>query len=187
MRSLLTVTLLLSSALQNLPWLRLAVTVDRVKDGNSLRVIDRTGYVHHVRLAGIDVPDLGQAKGVVARDRLRELVAGKKVTMCHRFVDLAGRTLAHVYVENVWVNRVLVEEGLAWHLDPHGECRQLRAVEAYARDRRVGIWEAEKPVPPWHWRRGRYVWREGMAEEKPHVYPRHPSSNEPRGVAVPPR
>ncbi len=94
-----------------LNWLVLQAYVTDVKDGNSLQVIDRKGTVHQVRLAGVDAPELTQPSGVDARNRLRELVLKKMVTIVHRFFDFEGRLLGRVMLGEQCVNAILASEG----------------------------------------------------------------------------
>lgn len=184
MTALVLAALLLPTALQNLIWLRLDAHVDRVVDGNNVRVHDHNNYLIQICLLGSDAPELGQPVGVEARNRLRELIEGRDVVVVHRFVDVAGRTLGSIYIDSTWVNRLLVEEGLAWYFDPYNEVPQLKAFEALAKEQKKGLWQADRPIPPWFWRRGMTTWRDEMAEATLHVYPRFPSTNEPRGVTT---
>ncbi len=60
-------------------WLELRAAVTEVVDGNVIRVRDRRGFTHVVRLSGSDAPELTQPGGRQARDRLRALLSGKTV------------------------------------------------------------------------------------------------------------
>ena len=71
-----------------------------------------------VRLLGIDTPEIrGKERldGLIARDRLRELIDGKDIIIVtHK--DRGGkygRLLATIYLDGVDINQQLVDEGLA--------------------------------------------------------------------------
>ena len=83
------------------------------------------GHLNHddgadgrVQLARIDAPELDDPRGVAARDRLRELIDGREVTI--RFSDPSGRRrgaygrlLLSVEVDGRDVETLPVDEGLA--------------------------------------------------------------------------
>lgn len=77
-----------------------------------------------VRLAGIDAPEMGhnghdaQPFAQEARDALRRMVDGRKVTIKLHSIDQYGRVVASAYVRSFWFFRKnlsleLVEAGLA--------------------------------------------------------------------------
>ncbi len=92
-------------------------TVTSVVDGDSLWVTpDGGGKPMQLRLAGIDAPEICQEHGAESKAFLAELVLKKPVRVVTSGHDTYGRTLAHVHVDGVEVNRRLVEEGQAWSL-----------------------------------------------------------------------
>jgi len=186
MRGLLFCLFLVSSAVSRADWLELRAVVLAVADGNALRVRCNRGFVHQVRLSGSDAPELSQPGGAAARDCLRQLVLEKTVRIEHRYADEHGRILGRVYVGETFVNRHMLESGLAWYNDPDSDCPELKEVARYAIASRVGVWKRSNPVPPWQWRCGTRIRREGGAIEPPLPrFPRSPSSNEPKLVGHP--
>ena len=161
-------------------WLELHATVTDVKDGNNMRVLDRRGFVHQVRLSGSDAPEMTQPGGKEARDRLRDLVLRKVVRIEHRYFDIRGRILGKVHVGDVSVNRQLVAEGLAWFRDPDGDCPELAKVAEDAKAAGHGIWRQSSPVPPWQWRAGARIARTERGRDSRARFPRSQSSNEPK-------
>jgi micrococcal nuclease len=125
-----------------------------VHDGDTLRAIDDEQIEHQVRLAGIDAPELGQAFGRVARDRLRELALRQRVVVHLLGQDRYTRDLARLEAGGVDLGRQLVAEGLAWHYVRYSDDAELAAVEAAARAAGCGLWADPEPVPPWAWRAG---------------------------------
>jgi micrococcal nuclease len=93
-----------------------------VYDGDSVTLDISLGFditiKQKVRLLGIDTPEIrGKERldGLIARDRLRELIDGKDIIIVtHK--DRGGkygRLLATIYLDGVDINQQLVDEGLA--------------------------------------------------------------------------
>jgi micrococcal nuclease len=93
-----------------------------VYDGDSVTLDISLGFditiKQKVRLLGIDTPEIrGKERldGLIARDRLRELIDGKDIIIVtHK--DRSGkygRLLATIYLDGVDINQQLVDEGLA--------------------------------------------------------------------------
>ena len=94
-----------------------------VFDGDSVTVDIDLGFKHwmlgqKIRLFGINTPEVrgsDRLDGLIARDRLRELIEGRDIILAsHR--DRAGkygRWLGTIYIDNININKLLLEEGLA--------------------------------------------------------------------------
>ena len=94
-----------------------------VYDGDSITLDIDLGFNHwmlnqKIRLFGIDTPEIRgpeRPDGLVSAERLRGLIEGKDVIMVsHR--DRAGkygRWLATIYIDNININQLLLEEGWA--------------------------------------------------------------------------
>jgi endonuclease YncB( thermonuclease family) len=70
--------------------------------------------------------------------------------------DDYGRTVGLLYQGGRHVNLAMIATGNAWwyrYYAPHE--RQFEAAETAARERRIGLWRDDRPIPPWDWRRGR--------------------------------
>ncbi len=127
-----------------------------VPDGDSLKV-ESQGKTYKVRLYGIDSPEYEQADWRPAREFLRGQVSGRKVEITPMDRDRYGRVVALVEHDGQLLNRELVRHGLAWTyprycLEPE-LCRELEALQRVAREQRLGLWQADKPLPPWKWKR----------------------------------
>lgn len=88
----------------------------QVLDTNKIRVIDGDTFIYgptRIRLLGIDTPELSEAGGVEAADRLRVLLQEGPVTMVSGPTDDYGRTLADVFVNRRNVAQILTAEGYA--------------------------------------------------------------------------
>ncbi|TVR86977.1 MAG: thermonuclease family protein [Saprospirales bacterium] len=126
-------------------------TVIQVTDGDSFHIAAE-GKRYEVRLNGIDCPELDQAYGyeatAFAAEYLYQLVEFKI-----RDMDRYGRYIADVYKDGTWLNRELVEQGLAWHYKQYSDDQRLARSEEAARSAKLGLWAEEDPTPPWEWRR----------------------------------
>jgi micrococcal nuclease len=117
-----------------------------------------------IRLDSIDCPEDGQYWGDTATYGLIKLIGGRRVHLEIHGLDSHGRTLATIYVRHEdrgeWtnVNERMITLGHAWvmrkfydHL-PRDRQDKLNRLENWARSRKVGLWRAQSPIPPWRWR-----------------------------------
>lgn len=101
-------------------------TILDVYDGDTVTaLVDlgfRISFEIKIRLSGIDTPELRGAdrpQGLIARDRLRELILGREVILEIEKdkQEKFGRWLGTIYLnqpgENISVNEILIKEGLA--------------------------------------------------------------------------
>ena len=94
-----------------------------VYDGDSVTLDIDLGFnivMHNqkIRLLGINTPEVrgsDRLDGLISRDRLRELIEGKDIIMVsHRDKSgKYGRWLATIYANEINVNQLLINEGLA--------------------------------------------------------------------------
>ena len=67
----------------------------------------------HIRVRGIDTPELGQPRAAQATQRLTQLLHSGQVVVTPRAIDKYGRTVADVTVNGVNVAQTMKAEGLA--------------------------------------------------------------------------
>lgn len=138
---------------------RLQGVVVKVTDGDSIKVRDRFGKKHTIRLAGIDAPELKQHYGVFAKDVLDVWVKDKAVCVSWYKKDRYRRKVAKVYLKGWDVNLEMLKNGYAWHYkyyqdEQTEEDRALYAqAEKDAKRDQLGFWGSEGVVPPWEWRK----------------------------------
>ncbi|MCJ0972155.1 thermonuclease family protein [Pseudomonas sp. PS1] len=110
-----------------------------------------------VRMAEIDAPEARQVYGLEAQHALSGYIFGKDVTLVVQGHDRHGRTLARVRAGDTDVNAEMVRSGAAWADPDYMTDRNLRALEAVAREFKRGLWALPKPdrQPPWQWREAR--------------------------------
>ena len=114
--------------------------VTNVVDGDTLDVYER------VRLSGINTPETGECFYQEAKDVLSNLTLGKKVYLETDKSDKGkyGRLLRYVYVDDIFVNGYLVENGYARVYDKYkddtGRYDELKVLELNAINNGLGVW-----------------------------------------------
>lgn len=117
-------------------------TVTNIVDGDTFDTKDGT----RVRLLGVDAPEYPDGcLSKRAKERVRELVLGKDVTLDLSGKDRFGRTIAWVTMgKDIPLSIVLVEEGLGV-ADPMDDSRGALLFQAQtkAQETKRGIWSNE--------------------------------------------
>ncbi len=127
-----------------------APLVTRVIDGDTIE-IDINGTIYKVRYIGLDAPELDDERPefcALAQEATRynrQLVEGKTVRLEKDIseTDRYGRLLRYVYVDDIFVNAELVEQGLAWAkvYEPDPKYQDyLEELEMEAEQAGKGIW-----------------------------------------------
>ena len=124
--------------------------VTDASDGDTI-VIGSGGRVRVVQLAGIDAPELTQDFGDDARDFVKSMTKGKKVTV--EILETKSRTslVANVSVDGKDLAAALVEAGLAW--SETGSNADLKTAQEKAKSGKQGLWASTNPTPPWDFRK----------------------------------
>ncbi|MBF0462780.1 MAG: thermonuclease family protein [Magnetococcales bacterium] len=129
--------------------------VVRVVDGDTLRV-ERNGEEVKIRLQGVDAPEHDQPWGREATVFVRNQVLRQQVTVQGKERDRYGRLVAYVILPNgTNLSHLLLRQGLAWWYYAYSNDHTLEAMEATARQARIGLWSDPDPEPPWEWRHRR--------------------------------
>ena len=129
--------------------------VIRILDGDTIEVL-KDGSPLRVRLHGIDCPERKQDFGSVARQFTGAKTFGRVVEIVPTNTDKYGRTVAKIYVEEQYLNLMLVAEGLAWWFKKYApNDYDLAQAEQPARSLKKGLWSQPNPIPPWNFRRHR--------------------------------
>lgn len=122
--------------------------VTRIIDGDTFEIETN----QKVRLIGINTPELRKSKrdspdcfGVQAAQKLSELILNKKVQLEKDIseTDRFGRFLRYVYVNNIFVNKQLVELGFAFakNYPPDSRYKEtLINAEKKAQENNAGLW-----------------------------------------------
>ena len=121
------------------------VAVVRVVDGDTIVVAIGGSRGTKVRLIGIDTPERDECFYRAATERMRALVDGKRVQLVRDVseTDRYGRLLRYVYVGKVFVNAVLVSDGLAnaaTYPPDVAHALEFVKLERVARTAKRGLW-----------------------------------------------
>lgn len=127
-----------------------------VSDGDTIKVV-KDGHQVRIRLAEIDCPELhGQPFGKAAKRFTLNLVANQVVEVRQVDTDRYGRVVAEILLpDGRSLNRLLVENGLAWWYRAYSRDASLGELEAQAREAKRGLWSEPNPQPPWEFRRAK--------------------------------
>ncbi|MDT4897682.1 MAG: hypothetical protein QOH25_2759 [Acidobacteriota bacterium] len=132
--------------------------VINVHDGDTVTVLDKDNKKFHIRLQGIDAPELKQAYGAPSQENLSRMVLGKQVTIVWNKVDKYRRTVGTIMLDGRDINIEQVKAGLAWHFkkyadeqDPKDRVTYSKAEEE-ARAGKLGLWQDPNPTPPGDYR-----------------------------------
>lgn len=98
--------------------------VVKVYDGDTITIASKIPgsdkwYRFQIRLSGIDSAEIKgktineKAAALTARDALHDLIFGKIVKLRKVSIEKYGRLLADVYIDNLHVNKWLLDNGLA--------------------------------------------------------------------------
>jgi endonuclease YncB( thermonuclease family) len=116
--------------------------VERLADGDSfdIRWLD-TDEADEIRLFGINAPESGACFGFVARGVLEVLTSEREILVEPIDRDDFGRVLANVWVDDIFVNARLVEQGAALALtDGSTHAQLIKDAQAHAQANKSGLW-----------------------------------------------
>ena len=129
-----------------------------VTDGDTLSLLDASNQTHKIRLSGIDAPEKNQDFGQRAKASFAELAHGRAASARCQKKDRYRRDVCVVKVNDKDVGLEQVRTGLAWWYRQYAreQTRQERIdyekAEQDAKNRRLGLWSGNTPMPPWEWR-----------------------------------
>jgi len=123
--------------------------VTHVTDGDTLWVRKlRGGPPEHVRIVGIDAPEICQAHGRESREALASRVLNRRVVMDTSARDGFDRTVARISIGKEDIGQWMVSQGQAWSYRFRSSPGPYREEEAAARAARAGLWSAAHPDAP---------------------------------------
>lgn len=128
-----------------------------IADGDTLTLlVGRKPY--KIQIAAIDAPERYQAWGDQSRTNLSRLTLNRTaVANCSRLERWDHQT-CQVTVNGIDIGLQQIREGMAWWIrqDAHTQSAEnqsaYESTELMAKMRRMGLWGATNPVPPWEFR-----------------------------------
>lgn len=134
--------------------------VVKVKDGDTIVILDKDKNQHTIRVADIDTPEYKQPFSMVAKRFTSDAVFGQDVYIKSKGKDRYGRTIGFVfYGQEKNLSEELLKAGLAWHYVKYSDSPDFQKIENRAREARLGLWVDPEPVSPWTWRSKKFKMR----------------------------
>jgi len=152
---LLLVSLLCNTCLATQDTKTYQAKVVKITDGDTIKVLKSGNEQVKIRLAGIDCPEKKQPWGTKAKHAISDLVAGKTVMIEVIDIDRYQRIIGRVFLNDINVNRALVQGGHCWAYTRYVKDKVLFTLQREAQASKKGLWvlpEVER-MPPWEWRR----------------------------------
>jgi micrococcal nuclease len=128
--------------------------VIKVKDGDTVVILDSLNVQHTIRVADIDCPERGQPFSSKAKEFVSNEIFGKQVTIKKKNTDRYGRIVGFVLYESKNLSLELLKNGLAWHYSYYSDSKEMAQLEVVARDNKIGLWIDPNPINPYNWRKG---------------------------------
>lgn len=120
-----------------------------ISDGDTLTCLYERNPLK-VRLQYIDAPESAQPFGNRAKQALSRLAFKQTIRLTVSGYDKYQRLLAVAYLGQRNLNLSLVEQGMAW---AYRETQPVyQQAEAFARQKRIGLWQDSHPINPADWR-----------------------------------
>jgi endonuclease YncB( thermonuclease family)/methylphosphotriester-DNA--protein-cysteine methyltransferase len=132
--------------------------VVNVHDGDTITVLDKDGKKFHIRLQGIDAPEIKQAYGPESQQNLSRMVMGREVSIVWTKVDKYRRTVGTIMLDGKDINIEQVKDGFAWHFKKYADEQEPKdrvtyaKAEELARAAKIGLWKDPNPTPPGDYR-----------------------------------
>ena len=99
---------------------------------------------------------MDQSYGYLAKKFTTEQSLNKLITLIEKSTDPYDRLLAIVIInDSTNLNELLLANGWAWHSKKYDQNPKWAALSDSARANKLGLWQSEKPVPPWVHRRNK--------------------------------
>lgn len=123
-------------------------------DGDTFDLLVKNEKIR-IRLSAIDCPERGQPYYKNAKQYLAVQIFQKDVKVKLYNKDSFGkRWIGEVFLsDTISVNKLLIENGFAWHFIKYSSDKELGKLQEYAMQRKVNIWSDSNAVAPWNFRK----------------------------------
>lgn len=130
--------------------------VVKIKDGDTVVILDDDKVQHTIRVADIDTPEYKQPFSMVAKQFTSDEIFGKDVYIESKGKDRYNRTIGFIlYGQGKNLSAELIKAGLAWHYVRYSTSPSFQELENTARKDKIGLWGDPEPVAPWEWRKNK--------------------------------
>lgn len=129
--------------------------VIKIKDGDTVVILDQDYNNHTIRIADIDCPEKGQPFSEVARQFTASEIFGKQVQVVIKNKDKYGRTVGYVLYDEKNLSHELLKAGLAWHYKYYSKDSLMTSLELQAKENKIGLWSDPNPINPYLWRKSK--------------------------------
>ena len=147
--------------------------VIKIKDGDSIKVLDSNQNKYTIRISGIDAPEMHQAFGKRSKKNLSKLVLGKQVEIIWDGTDHYQRIVGKIRVVDTKYTglsypKILdagleqIRKGFAWWYKKYSKDQNNEDAALYekaedkAQKLKVGLWKYPDPILPWKWRKKKH-------------------------------
>lgn len=127
--------------------------VIKIKDGDTVVILDDNYKEHTIRVADIDCPEKNQPFGKKAKWFTSDEIFGKTVIVNKKNTDRYGRIVGYILYDNKNLSLELLKNGLAWHYKYYSDDEYMAQLELDARKDKVGLWSVKNPINPYLWRK----------------------------------
>lgn len=127
--------------------------VIKIKDGDTVVVLDSTNTQITLRLAEVDWPESSQSFGKNAKQFTADLIFGKEIVFFKQTTDRYGRIVAKVYLDKIYVSEAIIKAGMGWWYEEYSTDLNLKKLQAKAKRKKLGLWSEPKPIKPSKYRK----------------------------------
>jgi micrococcal nuclease len=127
--------------------------VVKIKDGDTVVLLDSANNQITLRLAEVDCPESSQAFGKKAKEFTSSEVGNKIVSYKIINTDRYGRYIAKVYYDNKYLSEEIIKNGYGWHYKKYSKSKNLGDLEINAKNKKLGLWSDKNPVEPYLFRK----------------------------------
>lgn len=124
----------------------------RIKDGDTVVLLDNYNNQITLRLAEVDCPESSQAFGKKAKEFTSNEVGNRTVSYKIINTDRYGRYIAKVFYNNKYLSEEIIKNGFGWHYKKYSNSTRLSQLELSARKNKLGLWNDKGIVAPWDYR-----------------------------------
>ncbi|GHV15857.1 putative endonuclease [Fibrobacterales bacterium] len=135
-------------------------TVESVHDGDTFKMKPQNSKNNQnktlkIRMFGVDAPEINQEYGKESGNALRNLINGKEIRLYIHNTDRYGRSVGEAWLgDSINVSLWMIQNGNGWWYKSYAKKRtDLESAEKLAKEKKLGFWANENPVPPWDFRK----------------------------------